>query len=87
MNTAKPFITYKYNNRINLKNLKRIKYFIKALLELRAQGFSEEEVSICANITAAVEKLIVCHKALPMYREGDTVYIEFNTGHPDILGK
>ena len=53
---------------MNLKKLKRIKYFTKALLELIARVFSEEEVRICANITASVEKLIVWHKALPTYR-------------------
>ena len=56
-------------------------------MELRAQVFSEEEVRSCANITATVQNLIVWHKALPAYREGDVVYIEFNTGHPDMLGK
>ena len=60
---------------MNLKKLKRIKYFTKALLELRARGFSEEAVSRCANITAAVEKLIVWHKELPTYIEGDELYI------------
>ena len=51
-----------------MKKLNIIKYFAKALLELRAQVFSDEVVSICANITAAVEQLIVFHKALPTYR-------------------
>ena len=60
---------------MELKKLKREKYFTNALLELRAQGFSEEEVSSCANITTAAEKVIVWHKALPTYREGDEVYI------------
>ena len=41
-------------------------------------------MSVCANITAGVEKLIVWHKALPTYIEGDTVYIEFNNFYPDI---
>ena len=68
MKPDKSFIPDKYNNRTELNRINRIKYFTKALLELRAQGFSEEEVIICANITAAVEKLIVCHKALPTYR-------------------
>ena len=44
-------------------------------------------MSTYANITDAVEKLIVWHKALPTYREGDTVYVEFKTGNPDMLGK
>ena len=56
---SKPFIPDKYINFMKLEKLKRIKYFTKALLELRARGFSEEEVSSCANITATVEKLIV----------------------------
>ena len=34
-----------------------------------------------------MEKLIAWQKALQTYREGDTVYIEFNTGHPDIVSK
>ena len=72
---AKPFIPDKYNNRMNLKNLKRVKYFTKSLLELIAWGFSKEEVRRYANITDAVEKLIVWHKALLTYREGDEVYI------------
>ena len=42
---------------------------------------------VCDNITAASEKLIVRHKAMPNYREVDAVYIEFNTGHPDIVGE
>ena len=75
VNPAKPFIPDKYNNCMNPKKLKRIKYFIKELPELRASGFSEEEVSSCANITAAVEKLIVWHKAKPTYIEGDELYI------------
>ena len=41
----------------------------------------------CANIIAAEEKLVVCRKALPTYIEGDAMYIEFNTGHPDMVGK
>ena len=39
---AKPFIPDKYNNHMNLKKLNRIKYFTKAILELRDRGFSEE---------------------------------------------
>ena len=50
---------------MELKKLKRIKYFIKALLELIYQGFSEEEVSSSANITDTVEKLVLWHKSLP----------------------
>ena len=42
---------------------------------------------ICANITAAVEKLIVLHKSMTTYREGDVVYIKFKTGHPVMLVK
>ena len=72
---------------MELKKLKRIKYFTKALLELRDGGFIEEEVSICANITDAVEKLILCHKALSHYREGDAVYIKFKTGNPNMVYK
>ena len=75
VNPDKPFITYNYNNRMNLKKLKRIKYFTKVLLELRARGFSEEEMSSCATITSAVDKLIVWQKALPTYREGGELYI------------
>ena len=41
----------------------------------------------CENITSAVEKLIVWHKVLTTYREGDVVYIEFKTGHPDMVDK
>ena len=50
----KPFIPDKYNNLMELKKLKRKFFFTKVLLWLGAQGFSEEEVSICANITARV---------------------------------
>ena len=66
--TSKPFIPYKYNNRIELKKLKMEKYFTKALVELRSWGFSEEEVNICTNITAAVEKISVRHNSMPAYR-------------------
>ena len=72
---------------MNLKKLKRIKYFAKTLLELRDWGFSEEEVSSCANTTSVVDKLIVWNRALPTYREGDEVYIEFKTVNPGMLGK
>ena len=68
MKTDKVFIPDKYNNRTELRNIKRVKYSTTVLLELRAQGFSDEVVSICANITATVKKMIVCHKALPTYR-------------------
>ena len=27
------------------------------------------------------------HKALPTYRYSGVVYIQFNTGHPDMVGK
>ena len=87
MKPAKPFIPDKYINRTKLNKFKKIKYFTKALLEIRDWGFSEEEVSSCANITAEVEKLIVWHKALTTYRKGDKVYIEFDTGNPDMVGK
>ena len=56
MKPAKTFIPDKYNNCMNLKKLKRVKYFTKAILELRVWDFSEEEVSSCANITAVAEK-------------------------------
>ena len=46
---------------MELNKTRRIKYFTKALLEIRAQGFSEEEVSRCANINAAAENLILWH--------------------------
>ena len=65
---AKPFIPDNYKNHMNLKKLKRINYFTKALLKLIAWVFSEEELSRCANIISAVEKLIVWHKALSTYR-------------------
>ena len=39
---TKSLIPYKYKNWMELNKLKRIKYFTKALLELRSQGFSEE---------------------------------------------
>ena len=54
VNTAKSFIPDKYSNFMGLNKLKRIKYFTKSLLELRARVFSEEEVSRCSNITYAV---------------------------------
>ena len=60
---------------MELKKLKKIKFFYKSHLEPIYRGFSEEEVIRCANITAAVEKLIVWHKALPTYREGNAVSI------------
>ena len=41
VNPAKPFILDKYNNRMNLKKIKRIQYITKVILELRARGFSE----------------------------------------------
>ena len=75
MKIAKTFIPDKYNNRMELKKLKRIKYFTKSLLELRTWGFSEEEVSRYANITSAAGNLIVWHQSLPTYIEGDSVYI------------
>ena len=62
VNPDKHFIPDNYNNGINLKKTKRINYFIKALLDLLYWGFIEEEVSSCANITTAAEKLIVWHK-------------------------
>ena len=60
--TDKSLISDKYINQMELKKLKRIKYFTKSLLELRALGFIEEEVSSCSNITAAAEKMNVWHK-------------------------
>ena len=84
---SKPFILGKHNNRINLKKFERVKYFTKALLELSGWGFSEQDVSSCANIIAAVENLIVWHKALLTYREGYKVYTEFKTVHPHMVGK
>ena len=87
VNPAKPFISDKYNNNIELKKLKGENYFIKALLELRARGFSKEEVRICANITSMVDKLVVWHKELHTYREFYGVYIESTIVHPDMVGK
>ena len=63
----KPFILDKYNNSMNLKKLKRIKYYTKALLEIRGWRSSEEEVRSCANITDSAEKQIVWYKVLPSY--------------------
>ena len=34
-----------------------------------------------------MNKRIVWHKELHTYREGDVFYIEFNTGHPDVVDK
>ena len=58
-----------------MKKLMRINYFTKAILEIRDWWFSGEELNSCANITAAVENLIVWNKALPTYIEGDMMYI------------
>ena len=74
VNPDKKFIPDEYNNQMELMKLKRIKYFTKSLLEIRSRGFSEEEMIICVNIIAAVEKLIVWHKEIPTYIEGDAVY-------------
>ena len=60
---------------MELKKIKMVKYFTKVLLELGSWGFSEYEVTRCANITAVVDKLIVLHKELHNCREGSTVYI------------
>ena len=84
---AKSLIPNKYNNSMELNKLKRKKYFTEALLSLVYQGFSWEEVSICANITASAENLIVWYKALTAYGEGDALHIKFNTGHPNMVGK
>ena len=65
---SKSFIPDHYNNWVELKKLRRIKYFTKALLELRAWGFNEGEGISCDNITAAVEKLILWQKSLPTYK-------------------
>ena len=59
---------------MELNKLKRKKYFTEALLSLVYQGFSWEEVSICANITDGMENLIVWYKSLLTYIEGDAVY-------------
>ena len=34
-----------------------------------------------------VDKLIVWHKELNTYLEGGAVYIKFNIGNPDVVGK
>ena len=44
-------------------------------------------MSICTNITAAVENMFLWHKSLTTKREGGVVYFEFKTGHPDMVGK
>ena len=44
-------------------------------------------MSSCANITAAADTMIVWYKELPTYREGNAVYIQLKTGHPDMVGK
>ena len=44
-------------------------------------------MSICVNITAVVENIIVWHKELPNYRKSDAVYIEFKTGPPHMSCK
>ena len=75
VNSARIFIPNKYNTCMNLKKINRTKYFTKSLLEIRAWGFIAEELSSCANIIAAAEKLIMWHKSLPAYIEGDEVYI------------
>ena len=87
MNPAKSFIPDKYNNQMELKKLNRIKYFTKALLELRVWGFREGQVKSSANITAVVENLVVWHKVLPTYREVGVVYILIKTGKPYMVGK
>ena len=71
----KPFIPDKYSCQIELKKLNGKNYFNKAFLELGYQGFGEKDVRRCANITATVENIIVWHKVLPTYTEGDVVYI------------
>ena len=72
---------------MELKKLKREKYFTNALLELRAWGFSEEEVNNCPNIKLELDKLIVWHRELQTYREDDVLYTKLNTGHPDMEDK
>ena len=44
-------------------------------------------MSICVNITAGLENLIVWHKSLTTYREGDVVCIESNNVHPYMVNK
>ena len=60
--TDKPLITENCNNQMELKKVKRGKYFTRDILELGAQRFSEGEVRICASITAEVDKIILRHK-------------------------
>ena len=85
--SAKYFFPDKYKFFMNLNKLNRIDYFTKAILELWALGFSEEEMSSCDSITSVVENLIVWHKSLTNYREGNKVYIEFKNWHPHMVGK
>ena len=75
MDTDKPIIPYKLKNNMELNKIKRKKYFTKALLELGAQLFSEEEVRSCVNITYVADKLIVWDKELHTYIEGDAAHI------------
>ena len=42
---------------------------------------------IRTNITYVLKNLMLWHKALPTYREGDAVYIELRTSTPDMVGK
>ena len=44
-------------------------------------------MSICANITSRVENIVVCHKVLPTYRQGDVLYICFKAGSTDMVCK
>ena len=62
-------------------------FFTKALLKLRTQGFSEEDVNACANITAVSDKIVMWNKLLHTYREFYIMYIEFSTWKSDTLGK
>ena len=63
---SKPLIPDKYNNRMNLKKLKRIKYSTKALLELRAQGFSEEELAAVPILQLQRRSLLCDTKHCPL---------------------
>ena len=40
----------------------------------------------CANITVELDKLVTWYNALTTYKEVDTLYIVFKTGHLDMVG-
>ena len=80
---AEAYVPDKLKGSMDLKKMKKTKYYLKVKQELKERGYTDAQVDTLPNVTAAVNLLTEWAMQQQDWREGEPYVYTFLTGHPD----